>query len=322
MALDLVALPKAELHIHLESAISRDLATDFADRYQLPTPPRGPFPNQAAFVRDYERVRDLIGSLADLHTVAKDLAERQRAIGVRWTEVHFIPATYGGRLGSADALVDTVVDGLRSGGGPDAAGIVLGINRGLSRTAAWQSLEFAKRWHGRGVVALGLAGDEAGHPAAGFEDLFAAAAEAGIPAVPHAGEGREPSWVAEGIDHLCPTRISHGLAAADDALTLARIKAMGICLDLAPSSNVLLGLAPSLPEHPLPQLFRAGIPVSLSTDIPYFLGYDLVEELRRCALAWDLSDDEIVRLSAAAWDYALCPAQVRSAALADMPQAP
>lgn len=301
------ALPKAELHVHLEAAIRPEPAAELADRYGLPPVPTGPFAGQAAFVDAYERARDLIGTLKDLHAVAEAFGAHQRACGVVWSEVHLIPATYAGRLGPDDALVETVLDGLRAGAGADGAGVILGINRGLGPAAAGRMADLAVRWAGRGVVALGLAGDETAHPGAAFTEPIARARAGGLPCVPHAGEGTDARSVADAVDLLGAHRIAHGLAAATDDALLRRLAGSGVCLDLAPGSNVLLGLVPDLAGHPLPRVLDAGVPVTLSTDIPLFLGHDLLGEYERCAAAWSLSDSDVVALAEASLTYALRP---------------
>lgn len=300
-------LPKAELHVHLEAAIRPAMAAELADRHGVPPVPTGPFASQAAFVEAYERARDLIGSLDDLRRVAEAFAAHQRSCGVVWSEVHLVPATYGGRLGADDGLVEVVLDGLTAGGGADSAGIVLGVNRGLGVPAAERMVDLALRWAGRGVVALGLAGNEAGHPAAPYAEAVARARAGGLPCVPHAGEVPDPRRVVEALDLLGASRIAHGLAAAADEVLVDRLARSGVCLDLAPSSNVLLGLVPTLAEHPLPALMAAGVAVSLSTDIPLFLGHDLLEEYARCAEAWSLSDADLAALAESSLAYALGP---------------
>lgn len=306
---DLVALPKAELHVHLEAAIRPDLAAELADRHGTALPPRGPFPDQEAFVGAYERARDLIVSLDDVREVARAFGAHQRACGVVWSEVHVVPPTYAGRLGPDDGLVEAVLDGLAAGAGPGGAGLIVGINRGLGSAAAERSLDLALRWAGHGVVALGFAGDEAAHPIGPFGPLFERARAAGLSCVPHAGEIPRASAVTAALD-IDPSRICHGFASADDTALVRRLAESDVCLDLAPSSNVLLGLVDSLAEHPLSRLLDAGVPVTLSTDIPLFLGHDLIDEYARCQQACSLSDADVRALAANSLAYALAPREV------------
>ena len=184
----LVALPKAELHLHLEGAIRPATACELADRYGLPLPRTGRFADLSEFVVAYEQARDLIGSLDDLRRVAAELLTTARENGVVWTEVHLIPPTYAGRLGPDEAVVEAVLDGLASASDASAgAGLIIGVNRMLPVADAERSLALALAYRDRGVVGLGLAADEARFPAALFADVFRRAAEAELPAVPHAG---------------------------------------------------------------------------------------------------------------------------------------
>ena len=291
---DVDTLPKAELHLHFEAAMSRASAVELADRYGLPAPATGSFADLSEFVVAYERARDVIGSLDDLRELARQLGERQAAEGVVWTEVHFVPATYAGRLGPDDGLVEALLDGLAVGAGVDHAGLVIGINRGLPISAAESMLELALRWAGRGVVALGLAGDEIHHPAAHFADLFRLAHAEGLPRVPHGGEGAGADHVRETIEMLLPDRICHGVRALEDDTVVDLLREEDVCLDMAPISNTLLGVVPDLQRHPLPVLARRGVPVTVNTDIPLFTGVTLAEEYRRCVDAWRLGDDNVL----------------------------
>lgn len=313
---DLRALPKAELHLHFEAATSPETAAELADRHGLPMPEQGPFRDLSEFVVAYERARDIVGSLDDLRRLGEELGARQRAAGVVWTESHFIPATYAGRLGAYDALLEAVLDGLHAGAGEDHAGLVVGVNRGLPLDRAQEMVDLALRWAGRGVVALGLAGDEAHHPAREFTDLFARASAAGLPVVPHAGEGLGAESVRDTVDLLGPARICHGVRAPEDPAVVDLLARRGICLDMAPTSNVLLGVVPALERHPLPALLRAGVPVSLNSDIPLFVGSGVLGEYERCLAAWDLTDEEVVALARSSIEHSFCPDQVRAEALA------
>lgn len=316
---DLVALPKAELHLHLEGAIRPATAQALADRCGKPMPRTGPFDDLADFVVAYERARDLIHSLDDLRRVAAEVLVTARENGVRWTEVHVIPTTYGGRLGPDADVVEAVLDGLTSAASADAAaGLIIGVNRMQPLAVAERALALALAYRDRGVVGLGLAADEARYPAGPFADVFRRAAEGGLMTVPHAGEGAGADSVRACVEELGARRINHGVRAVEDASVIALLLERGVSLDVCPTSNVALGVAPSLAEHPLPALIGAGVPVTLSTDCPLFLDTSTVQEYARAADAFGLDRSALADIAESSLRTSSAPADRRSAALADL----
>ncbi|MEU6572713.1 adenosine deaminase [Streptomyces sp. NPDC046805] len=316
---DLATLPKAELHLHLEASMRPGTAAELADRHGRPMPPTGPFTGLGEFVHAYERARDLVGTLDDLHRIARELVEEAAAQGVVWTEVHVFPPTYAGRLGPDEAVLEAVLEGLRAGsaavGGASAAGVVLGVNRGLPMAAAERSLALAIRYRDAGVVALGLAGDEANHPAERFTDVFARARYAGLAAVPHGGEGAGAPSVRACVEALGAHRISHGVRAVEDPHLLTELAERQICLDVCPTSNVQLSVVPSPARHPLPQLLAAGIPVSINSDGPLFTGSSLLQEYDLVRTHFTLDAPSVATLAETSLRFSRCPADRRSRAL-------
>jgi adenosine deaminase len=313
---DLVVLPKAELHLHLEGALRPATAAELADRYGLPLPRTGRFAGLADFVVAYEQARDLIGTLDDLRRVAAELLTTARENGVAWTEVHLIPATYGGRLGPDEAVVEAVLDGLAAAATPSsAAGLVLGVNRMLPVPVAERSLDLALRYRDAGVVGLGLAADEARFPASLFADVFRRAGASGLPALPHAGEGAGAESVRACVEELGAVRINHGVRAVEDPSVLELLRERGVSLDVCPSSNVALGVVPSVADHPLPALLEAGVPVSLNTDCPLFLGTSTVREYALARDVFGLSEEALAGIAATSLRTSSCPPDRRDAAL-------
>ena len=314
---DLVALPKAELHLHLEGAIRPGTARELADRSGLPMPRTGRFADLSEFVVAYEQARDLIGSLDDLRRVAAELLTTARENGVTWTEVHLIPPTYAGRLGPEEAVVEAVLDGLASAASADAAaGLIIGVNRMLPLEAAERSLSLALTYRDRGVVGLGLAADEARFPAWLFASVFRRAAEVGLPAVPHAGEGAGADSVRVCVEQLGARRINHGVRAVEDPSVVGLLVERGVSLDVCPTSNVALGVVPSLEEHPLPALIASGVPVSLNTDCPLFLDTTTVDEYALASAAFGLDRAALAGIAETSLRSSSAPAERRSAALA------
>jgi adenosine deaminase len=316
---ELVALPKAELHLHLEGAIRPGTARELADRYGLPMPRTGSFADLSEFVVAYEQARDLIGSLDDLRRVAAEVLTTARENGVVWTELHLIPPTYAGRLGPDEAVLEAVLDGLTSAASPEAAaGVIVGVNRMLPVSAAERSLALALAYRDRGVVGLGLAADEVRFPASLFTDVFSRAVAAGLPAVPHAGEGAGADSVRTCVERLGASRINHGVRAVEDPAVVELLLARGVSLDVCPTSNVALRVVPSLAEHPLPALVAAGVPVSLNTDCPLFLDTSTVREYALASSALGLGPEELAAIARTSLVTSSCPADRRDRALADL----
>lgn len=315
-AADLSALPKAELHMHLEASIRPLVASELAERYGRPMPRQGPFDGLGAFVGEYEVARDLVRSLDDLRRVAADLVDDASAQGIVWSEVHLIPPTYAGRLGSDEAVLEAVLDGFgySSGSAPRAA-VILGINRGLSMQAAERSLQLALAYSGAGVVGVGLAGDEANNPAQRFSDVFARARAAGLRSIPHAGEGAGPESVRACVEDLRAERICHGVRAIEDPAVVDLLVERGVCLDVCPSSNVSLQVAPSIGEHPLPCLLEAGVSLTLNSDGPLFSGATANDEYWLAHEVFGLGRDVLAGIARTSLTVSSCPEQVRAAAL-------
>lgn len=320
----LVALPKAELHVHLELSIAPHLAEEFAAARGMGQPDRGPWPDQATFVRECEQVRDLIGSLDDLSRVAEALVVAADRQGIWWTEVTCAPFNYGGALGPEEGVVEAVLDGLRTGcrSTGRGAGVILAHNRGHEAGIGRRVLALCERFRAGqdgdpGVVALGLVGDEAGYPPELFVELFTEAREHGVNRVPHAGEADGPAAIRRAWLGLDAQRIAHGARAAESPELVAELAGAEVCLDLCPSSNVALHAAPSLAEHQLPRLRAAGVPVSVGSDCTYLMGVDLLDEYAALETAMGLNPVQIAGVARDSLRHSFAPGALVVDALAD-----
>jgi adenosine deaminase len=140
----------------------------------------------------------------------------------------------------------------------------------------------------------------------------------GLLSTPHAGEialapGQGPASVAGAIDISGADRIAHGVLAVTDAELVARLASEQICLDICPTSNVLLSAFPSIAEHPLPDLLAAGVPCSLGSDDPLLFGPGLLEEYELYRAERGLDDHQFARLTKASFAHSGAPTQLRDA---------
>jgi adenosine deaminase len=151
----------------------------------------------------------------------------------------------------------------------------------------WQTPE-------HGLAALGLGGYEVGNPAHKFAAAFALAQRAGVPLILHAGETEGAASIRDALTQGA-VRIGHGVRCLEDAALVAELREKALPLEVCPSSNVCLGVVPTLAAHPLPQLIAAGLTVTLNSDDPPLFSTTLTEEYLRCAETFGYGADEFTQ---------------------------
>ncbi|MFI0411855.1 adenosine deaminase [Actinomadura sp. 3N508] len=309
---DVLGLPKAHLHVHLESTVRWATLREIGAANGVPVPDdAGAFGSFAAFFAQNDLVRACLRRPADFRRVAYEFCEDEAGQGVRYAEVSFTAAGHGERLGDLDMPLTAVLEGLDAG--REAFGIecrvILDHSRRRSVERAWRTLDLARRHDG--VVAVGLAGDEA-HPGDPFNEVFAAARDAGLHVVHHAGEGEGPASIRQAIGPGRTERLGHGIRVLDDPDLVAEVRERQIPLEVCPSSNVALGFAPSLEDHPLPRLLDAGLIVSLNTDIPALINTPLATEYARVRDAFGYDDRTLAGLARAGVEASFAPSSTKS----------
>jgi adenosine deaminase len=173
-------------------------------------------------------------------------------------------------------------------------------------------------------VAFGLHGKEEGHPPAPFAAAFALALDrTGLLSAPHAGEiapapGAGAASVAGALDHLRARRIAHGVLAIEDDALVARLAEEQVCLDVCPTSNLLLGVFASPQAHPLPRLLQAGVPCTLGSDDPLLFGASLLDEFALCREHMGLDDDRLAAMARNSFVHSGAPQPVRDAGVASV----
>jgi adenosine deaminase len=316
---ELRALPKAHLHVHLEAAQRPATFAEWSERYQLPAPPEpdgtfSTFNGIARVVFGAARTPD------DYARLLREMAEDARAEGVVWLEPSvWITPGMTARLGLPNAeavlqlLLELAQDAARESG--VGIGFQLFANRTHPPEEAVEQARLAARYAGRGVVAFGLADDEARGPAAPFAEAFLVARAAGLISAPHAGEHAGPESVRAALELLGAQRIQHGVRAIEDPDLVRRLADEQICLDVCPTSNVQLSVVPSLAEHPLPALVEAGLPVSLNADGPVIFGCTLLDEYQQARQLFGFDDATLAHIATCSIRASGAPASLRSAAL-------
>ena len=264
------------------------------------------------FVEVYVAVSKCLRTADDLELVAPEFLEGQAEQNVLHSEVTYTASTiekYAGIPWSDQhaALVKAIQYGEAELG--VSLGIILDIVRGDSPERALEVAEWAAE--SEGVVALGLAGEER-FGSAQYLAAFELARERGVPIVPHAGETMGAASILEVLDHAQPLRIGHGVRCLEDRSLTADLVRRAIPLEVCPTSNVALGIFPTLESHPLPKLIDEGLVVTLNSDDPPMFGTSLSEEFKRCADAFAFDEDMLWSLSLNALNAAILPEARRS----------
>ncbi|ARF52871.1 adenosine deaminase [Streptomyces gilvosporeus] len=297
-------MPKAHLHTHLESTVRPHTIRELGGE---PPAQDRPFHHFREFADQRAAVRDLLREYRHFRRIAEEFCEDEAAQGVRYAEVTFTAAAHGERLEDPEMPLEAVLEGLALGA--ERYGIqtrvILDHSRRRSTERLWRSLKLATR-HAQ-VVAIGVAGDEA-YPAAPFGEVFQVAREAGLHLVHHAGETAGPASVWEALTVGHAERIGHGICVLEDPDLVSELRARRVPLEVCPSSNVLLGLVPSLTEHPLPRLIEAGLTVTLNTDgeTPLLAEYQRVRE------TFGYGDTELASLARSTVDASFAPALLKA----------
>lgn len=277
------AMPKAELHIHVEGSLEPEMIFRLAQRNGVKLPYAGveqlraayAFTDLQSFLDLYYAGASVLRTEQDFFDMAWAYLERAAADNVVHAEIFFDPQTHTAR----GVPIGSVIQGLHHACQRAhqewglSAKLILCFLRHLSEDEALATLEAALPWRHH-FIGVGLDSSERGHPPENFARVFARARELGLHVVAHAGEEGPPAYVAAALDVLKVERVDHGVRALEDAALVARLAAARVPLTVCPLSNVKLCVFPELARHNLPQLLAAGLAVTINSDDPaYFGGY-------------------------------------------------
>jgi adenosine deaminase len=312
------AMPKVELHIHLEGSIRPETALTLARRHNRTLPADDVaglrewfcFRDFRHFIDVYLALSDLLRTPEDFEFIVIELGREMARQNIRYAEVTFTAYTH---LWQDKGLTpDDLIAGLDAGRaairrmfGVELAWIIdiprnLSFNRitGLyNGKASGPTVDMALAWKDRGVVALGLGGYELGAPPEPFAAAFDRARAGGLHSIPHAGEHVGPEGVWGAIRSLQAERIGHGVRAIEDPELVAYLVEHQIPLEINPSSNIRLGVYPDFGSHPLRRFWDAGVYVTVNSDDPPLFNTTLNQEYRLLIDAFGFGVNELEQVS-------------------------
>lgn len=301
LAARLRAMPKVELHVHLE-AMAAATVWELARRNHLALPARTlaeweafyEFQDFAHFIQVWGLATSSLRTAADYTWLVEQFLRQQAAQNIRYSEVFFSPQLHLGRQLAAPQLLDALAQGAQAGQAATGSRVRFLVDLDRSRGAdasAEAALQFAVAGRARGGLFVGfsIGGPEQGYPPEPFADLFARARAAGLRTVAHAGETAGPASVWGALRSLRAERIGHGIRALDDPALLAELRQTQVPLDVSPTSNYCLKVVPADQPHPIRQLLAAGLRVTLNSDDPPMFATTLTAEyqlLARQGFSW------------------------------------
>jgi adenosine deaminase len=303
----ITALPKAELHLHIEGSLEPEMVFALAQRHGIAL--KYPsvdalrrayqFDDLQSFLDVYYAGADVLREADDFHAMTRAYLERARADGVVHAEIFFDPQTHTARGIPFGAVIDGIggalADGEREFG--ISSRLILCFLRHLSEDDAFATWREAQPHLAR-IAAVGLDSSERGHPPSKFRRVFEAARAAGLRTVAHAGEEGPPAYIVEALDLLKVARIDHGVRCEEDAALCDRLVREKMPLTVCPLSNVKLGVFKRIEDHNLKRLMQRGLLVTVNSDDPAYFGGYVGANFRAVADGLALGRPELAKLAA------------------------
>jgi aminodeoxyfutalosine deaminase len=310
-------VPKAELHLHLEGSIQPSTVCALTARHGVTVTEqevrrRYAYHNFLEFLETFKWVTSFLRDPQDYALITRDLAEHLLSQRVIYAEITISVGVMQLRKQRPESNFEAILAaaepfesrGLRMNWIFDAV-------RQFGAEAASRVVEAAKDCASKSIVAFGIGGDELSVPTKEFRPVYDQAAPLGLHRLIHAGEIGGPEKIREAVELLGVERIGHGIAAINDPALMDLLADRRIPLEICPQSNIRTGaLALQLrradarmEDHPLPALFRHGIPIVLSTDDPAMFHTTLHKEYEH-AHRLGMTENELLRLAQMSFDFA------------------
>lgn len=318
------ALPKVELHLHLEGAIPHDALFALIEKYG-----GDPAVRSVADLSTQFRFRDFPHFIAlwiwkngflrapeDFTLIAEAMARDLVAENVKYAEVFFSPARFQSQGLALAPLCKAIRDGLDRVAAVEVA-LIPDLVRDLGPEQALAMLDpLAEVGKEAGIVGIGMGGSEHAFPPEPFAAAFDRARALGWRTTVHAGEAAGADSIRGALDVLRVDRIGHGLRAEEDPAVLDRLVASRVPLEMCPLSNVATGVTGAIGEHPIRRYFDRGLMVTVSTDDPGMFGNSMTDELAVLREQFGFTAVELKQLQRNAATAAFLPSE-RALALAD-----
>lgn len=300
------ALPKAELHLHIEGSLEPEMLFKLAQRNKVSIPFKTvdeiraayQFSNLQDFLDIYYQGMSVLLTEEDFFDLTMAYLNRARADNVRHVEIFFDPQGHTERGVAFDTAISgilTALDMAKAQFGMTAK-LIMCFLRHLPEEDAFATLKQAENWLDR-ITGVGLDSSEVGHPPSKFERVFKAAKERGLKLVAHAGEEGPPEYVYEALDLLDIDRLDHGNRSLEDDALVARLASEQMTLTVCPLSNLKLCVVKDMRAHPLKRMLDLNLRATVNSDDPSYFGGYVMDNFKAVIEALDLAKDDIKTLT-------------------------
>ncbi|MCC6614348.1 MAG: adenosine deaminase [Anaerolineae bacterium] len=308
----IAAMPKVELHVHLEGAVQPETLLELARKNGVTLPADSveaiarwyTFVDFPHFIEIYLKISECIQTAEDIELITREFLAGQAAQNIVYTEATYTAYTHFLQAGISFADQLAAINRARAWA-RETLGVQMNLIIDIDRGAPAETGLIAAQWvvdaYGDGVVAFGMGGYEIGNPPEKHRLALEYVQTAGVPCVLHAGETDGAASIWGALRTGKSVRIGHGVRCLEDPALVDELRQRQIPLEVCPTSNVCLGVAPSLIAHPLPELMAHGLYVTLNSDDPPMFNTTLTQEFQQSAQAfgWSASTVETLTLNAA-----------------------
>ncbi|MGH7662626.1 MAG: adenosine deaminase [Vulcanimicrobiaceae bacterium] len=276
---ELRALPKVQLHCHLEGTVRPATLRELAGHAGVDLPADCyAFATFEQFLLAFQAVCKSLDSPAAYERIAREYVLDAVAQGVRYAELFVSPSVWSWFHRSLD--LDECMRAVRAGLTHDAVDVrlICDVTRNFGPERAKYTVELVSGWQEYGAIGIGLGGDEKRFPAALFTESFALARREGLHVVAHAGEVDGPASVRDAVELLGAERIGHGIRVLEDSRVVDMLVERRVPVEVCPTSNRRTGACPPEQIHPLAELDAAGVLVTIDADDHAMFGCTLLDE--------------------------------------------
>jgi adenosine deaminase len=308
----IASIPKTEIHIHAEATVSFDSYFRLNQKYKADSSLKSPadfrklleMDSLGVMLKNFFYLQSLFRASEDFQCIVADVEAYARRNAIGYMELFVAPSMVI-KAGGVDfnGIMDPLVEGfsgLAARGGPDVR-LLVDVSRSFGPDNAARNLSYLLGYMSRRpndrIIGIGLGGQEIGNPCIAYKDVFAAAREAGLHTVAHAGEEVGPESIRDAVVELGAERIGHGTSAVQDPSLMDLLKERAVALEVCPTSNVVTGkYVRRYEDHPIKEFLKRGLLATLNTDDPVLFDIELDEEYVRASDRIGLGEEGAVAL--------------------------